>query len=82
MLLEFFRGTPHEALIAETAMGQADDPDFETLEAMLGDSIDGLRRQRIGREIAQRKNELSAEELRDLIARKHAPKPPSSEPRM
>jgi len=49
MLLEFFRGTPHEALIAETAMGQADDPDFEMLEAVLGDSIEGLRRQRIGR---------------------------------
>ena len=82
MLLEFFRGTPHEALIAETAMGQADDPDFEMLEAVLGDSIEGLRRQRIGREIDQRKNELSAEELRDLIARKHAAKPSSSEPRM
>jgi DNA primase len=86
MLIEFFRGTPHETTLAAlTPMIAQDEPDPGELETVFVDAIDRLRQKDISRELAAgaqkaRDGNLSAEELRELIARKaQSQKSPSSE---
>ncbi len=73
-VLEFFRGTPHEGLLAEIvrelALESADEPSFE---AVFNDTIDQLRRANIHQEISalstkERSTGLSADERRRLAA--------------
>jgi len=80
MLVEFFRGTPHEDVIAGLSGSLVEDPDHALLETMLNDMIDGLRRRRIDTEINRRKADLTPEEWRDLVARKHGLKGPDLDP--
>ena len=76
ILIEFFRGTPHEALIAtHTAMLAEDDVDAGELEMVFNDALERLREKDLTREIAAlnekaRSGTNSAEALRDLLARK------------
>jgi DNA primase len=43
LMLEFFRGSPHEALIAEVVGGMADEIDLGALETVFNDAIAHLR---------------------------------------
>jgi len=86
MLIEFFRGTPHEATLASKApMLAENEPDPAELEAVFVDAIDRLRAKDLEREIAAlnekaRSGSISPEELRDLLARKaQSQKTPPSE---
>jgi hypothetical protein len=85
MLLEFFRDTPHEALIAAIAANMVEEVDLGALEGMFNDSILRLRQTALTAEIevlnARAKQEgLNADErkrLTELLARKR-PGPPST----
>ncbi|OHC60420.1 MAG: DNA primase [Rhodocyclales bacterium GWA2_65_19] len=85
LLLEFFRNTPHESLIAGIAANMVEEVDLGALEAMFNDSVARLRQTAVTDEIkrlaARAKEEgLSAEErkrLTELLAKKH-PGPPST----
>ena len=77
MLLEFFRDTPHEALIAAIAANMVEEVDFAALEAMFNDSVVRLRHTALTAEIeeltARARQGLSPEERRrlaELLARK------------
>ena len=72
-MLESFRGQPCEATIAAMLSELAlEVPDLATLELVLGDTIDGLRRRMVKNEINSRKHELSKEEWLELLTRKTA----------
>jgi DNA primase len=53
MLLEFFRGTPHEALIAAIAANMTEEVDLAALEGVFNDSVVRLRHTAITAEIEQ-----------------------------
>lgn len=87
LLLEHFRGSPHEELISGLLGGLAEETDFETLENLFGDCVGHLRQAAVNDEI-RRLNErarnapgLSPEEklrLAELLASKRpAPSSPS-----
>ena len=78
LLLEFFRDTPHEALVAGIAANMVEEVDLGALEAMFNDSVTRLRHTALTAEIerltARARDGLSAEErqrLAELLARKH-----------
>jgi DNA primase len=83
LLLEFFRNTPHEALIASIASNMVDEADFGTLEHVFNDSVAYLRQAANEAEFKRlnaRAADLSAEErqrLVELLAKKR-PGPPST----
>ncbi|HEX8986821.1 MAG TPA: DNA primase [Rhodocyclaceae bacterium] len=76
MLIESFRGTPHEVTLSEWASRLAEDePDPGELEAVFIDALERLREKDLAREIAAlnekaRNGSASPEELRELLARK------------
>jgi len=70
LLLEFFRNTPHEALIAGIVAGMVDEVDFGTLEKVLNDSVAHLRQAANEAEFKRlnaRAANLSVEEKRRLV---------------
>lgn len=70
-LLESFRGHPGEAVIARSLAELAlDEPDLPLLETVLNDAIQKLRERSLRKEMEHRKQELTAEQWRDLLARK------------
>ena len=84
ILLEFFRNTPHEGMIAGIAATMVEEVDLGALEAVFNDAILRLRQTANEAEIRQlnaRARELSTEErqrLVDLLAKKR-PAPPREE---
>jgi len=77
MLLEFFRGTPHEALIAAIAENMVEEVDLGALEGVFNDSIVRLRHTALTAEIeeltARARQGLSQEDrqrLAELLAKK------------
>ncbi|MDD5250056.1 MAG: DNA primase [Rhodocyclaceae bacterium] len=76
MLIESFRGTPHEATLSSLAPLMAqDEPDPGELEAVFVDALERLREKDLTREIAAlnqkaRAGSVTPEELRELLARK------------
>ena len=85
LLLEFFRNTPHEALIAGIAANMVEEVDLGALEGVFNDSVVRLRQTANEAEIKQlnaRARELSTEErqrLVDLLAKKR-PAPSTGSP--
>ena len=84
MLLEFFRNTPHETLIAAIAANMVEEVDLGALEGVFNDSVARLRHTAITAEIeqitARARQGLNQEErqrLAELLAKKH-PGPPST----
>jgi DNA primase len=82
LMLEFFRGTPHEALIAEIVASMVDEVDLGALEAVFNDSIAHLRQVVISSEIKRlsdrAKAGLSPEErqrLTELLSQKRSAGP-------
>jgi len=78
LLLEFFRDTPHEALIAAIAENMVEEVDLGALEGVFNDSILRLRQSAITAEIerltARARQGLSPEDrqrLAELLAKKH-----------
>ena len=73
-LLEHFRGSPHEALIAGMATTLVDAVDEGTLENVFNDTLDRLRQSGLAQEIATLSARASTPEERDrlkqLLARK------------
>lgn len=85
-LLEFFRGTPHETLIATLAATDTNSFDMPTLETVLNDAIFTLRQTHLTNEIQQltvrARQGLSPEETRRLtmlLAQKHLTDAPASD---
>jgi DNA primase len=75
-MLESFRGQPCEAIVARVLSELAlEEPDLATLEVVLNDAIERLRVRDVRNEIESRKKDLSAEEWRELLARKGARNP-------
>jgi DNA primase len=76
MLIEHFRGTPHESVIAGQIATLANEPpDIAELESVFVDALERLRKNDLTREIAAlnekvRSGSGSPEELRELLARK------------
>jgi DNA primase len=77
LLLEFFRNTPHEALIAGIAANMVEEVDLAALEGVFNDSIVRLRHTALTAEIeqltARAKHGLNAQErqrLAELLAKK------------
>ncbi len=76
ILIEFFRGTPHETLLSTQMSALAEDgADEAELETVFVDALERLREKDLTREIAAfnekaRSGSIGAEELRDLLARK------------
>jgi DNA primase len=85
MLIESFRGTPHEATLSDWASRLAEDePDPGELETVFVDALERLREKDISQEVsAFTKNRptgrSAAEELRELLARKQSQKTQPSE---
>ena len=87
MVLEHFRGSPHEGLISEI-LGELADQEFdeESIEAVFADTVERLRQAEVRREIdaLNAKNKsvgLAPEEIRrlqQLLAQKQAVKPSTS----
>jgi len=84
LLLEFFRNTPHESLIAGIAANMVEEVDLGALEAMFNDSVSRLRHAALTAEIeqltARARQGLSPDErkrLTELLARKR-PSPTST----
>ena len=87
MVLEHFRGTPHESLISEI-LGELVDEEFdeESIEAVFADTVERLRQAGIRNEIEalNAKNKsvgLAAEEVRrlqQLLVQKQLVKPATS----
>ena len=82
LLLEFFRGTPHEALIAGIAANMVEEVDLGALEAMFNDSVTRLRHTALTVEIeqltARARQGLSPEDrkrLTELLAKKRPSAP-------
>ena len=82
LMLEFFRGTPHEALIAEIVASMVDEVDLGALEAVFNDAIAHLRQVAISLEIKRlsdrAKGGLSLEDrqrLTELLAQKRSAGP-------
>ena len=78
LLLEFFRDTPHESLIATIAANMVEEVDLGALEAMFNDSVVRLRHTALSAEIgeltARARQGLNAQErqrLAELIGKKH-----------
>jgi DNA primase len=72
-MLESFRGQPFETTIATMLSELAlEEPDLATLEVVLDDTIEGLKRRMLKNEINSRKHELSKEEWLELLGRKAA----------
>ena len=70
-ILEHFRTLPEEDVIASAIKELADEePDIATLEQVFEDSIGNLQRLNMEREIDARKHQLTADEWRQLLARK------------
>jgi DNA primase len=70
-MLESFRGQPCESTIARVLSELTlEEPDIETLELVLNDAVEKLRVRGVRNEIESRKKDLSAEEWRELLARK------------
>ena len=70
-MLESFRGQPCETIIAHVLSELAlEEPDLATLEVVLNDAIEQLRVHSVRSEIESRKKDLTAEEWRELLARK------------
>ncbi len=84
ILLEFFRDTSHEALIAAIAANMVEEVDLGALEEVFNDSVAHLRQTALSAEIKQlyaRAKELSPQErqrLAELLAKKHPPSPSTS----
>jgi DNA primase len=85
LLLEFFRGTPHEALVSGIAANMVEAVDLGALEAMFNDSVAHLRHGALTAEIerltARARQGLSAEErqrLAELLAKKRPAAPSAS----
>ena len=78
LLLEHFRGSPHEAVIGTQAAALAEDVDEGALEAVFNDTLDRLRQSGLAQEIAAlsakaRVAALSPDErdrLKELLTRK------------
>lgn len=86
MLLEFFRDTEHEELVAAMAAAGAEETDSSTLEAVFNDAIAHLRHARLTAEIdrltAQARQGLNPQErqrLADLLAKKRATIPSATD---
>ncbi len=84
LLLEFFRDSPHEALIAAIAATMVEEVDLGPLEAMFNDSVARLRHTALTAEIeqltARARQGLNPEErqrLAELLAKKRPTIPPS-----
>jgi DNA primase len=84
LLLEFFRNTPHEALLAGIAANMVEEVDLGALEGVFTDSIVRLRHTALTAEIEQltvrARQGLTPQErqrLAELLARKR-PEPPST----
>ncbi|MCX7156350.1 MAG: DNA primase [Rhodocyclales bacterium] len=82
LLLEFFRDTPHEALVAGIAANMVEEVDLGALEAMFNDSIVRLRHTALTAEIeeltARARQGLSQEDrqrLAELLAKKRPAAP-------
>ena len=82
LLLEFFRATPHEALVSGIAANMVESVDLGALEAMFNDSVAHLRHGALTAEIerltARARQGLSAEErqrLAELLAKKRPAAP-------
>jgi len=82
LLLEFFRNTPHEALVAGIAANMVEEVDLSALETMFTDSIAHLRQTALSAEIeqltARAKQGLNPQErqrLAELLARKRTATP-------
>jgi DNA primase len=78
MLLEFFRATPHEALIAAIATNMTEEVDLAALEGVFNDSVVRLRHTAITAEIEQLTararqglNQQERQRLAELLAKKH-----------
>ncbi len=70
-MLESFRGQPCETIVAQVLSDLAlEEPDLTTLEVVLNDAIEQLRVHSVRSEIESRKKDLTAEEWRELLARK------------
>jgi len=70
LLLEFFRDTPHEALVAGIAANMVEEVDLGALEAMFNDSVTRLRQTANEAEINRlnaRAKDLTAEERKRLV---------------
>ena len=87
LLLEFFRNTPHEALIAAIAANMVEEVDLGALEAMFNDSVVRLRHTALTAEIeqltARARQGLNPEErqrLAELLAKKRPAAPSTSGP--
>ena len=85
LMLEFFRNTPHEALIAAIAANMVEEVDLGALEAMFNDSVVRLRHTALTAEIerltARARQGLSPEErqrLAELLAKKRPGAPSTS----
>ncbi|HTJ97453.1 MAG TPA: DNA primase [Rhodocyclaceae bacterium] len=86
LLLEHFRNSPHEEVIARFASQMAEDLDVSELEQVLNDSVEHIRNAGVGQEIAvlterARNGGLSPEErqrLTALLQRKSSYKPAAS----
>lgn len=86
LLLEYFRNTPHEAVISRYAQQLTEENDVAEQETVLNDAIEHVRAAGVGQEIAAltaraRNGGLSAEEqqrLMDLLRRKGTHKPAAS----
>ena len=75
-MLESFRGQDGETTVARVLSELAlEEPDLETLELVLNDAVEKLRVRGVRNEIESRKKDLSAEEWRELLARKGARTP-------
>lgn len=83
MLLEHFRGTPHEEVISRFAIHLAEDNDPAELEAVLNDAVERIRNTGLAEEIAvltaqARNGGLDAadqQRLMELLRRKSSAKP-------
>ncbi|MCF8150661.1 MAG: DNA primase [Burkholderiaceae bacterium] len=84
IVLEFFRDTPHEALISAIAANMVEEVDLGALEEVFNDSVAHLHQAALTAEIKQlyaRANELSPQErlrLAELLAKKHPTSPSTS----
>jgi DNA primase len=70
LLLEFFRNTPHEALIAGIAENMVEEVDFSAMEGMFNDSIVRLRQTANESEVKRlnaRAKDLTPDERRRLV---------------
>ena len=82
LLIEFFRNTPHEGLVAGIAANMVEQTDFETLESVFGDCVAHLRQAAITMEIKRLSDRAKAglspderQRLAELLAQKRSAGP-------